>query len=250
MGKGEFLRQRVRLRVKGLNFFRTRMVYQPIVDFRSREIVAFEALARINARSYFPEEILRQTYSKGQVVDFDLACFKIAFGVLPLLGKDQFLFVNAEPMTLGSLPERRKDFDVLLKGMKAYQTKLVFELTEGMKIRDLQRLKKGVAFLRQRGCRFALDDIVGIGSKLFALAGLKPEFIKIGRELVQGISKNSVHQGLLHRIAEVADRSGSVLIAEGLEKKRDLKWLRDHGVRFAQGYYLFHPYPLPLEKRS
>ncbi|MBN1687782.1 MAG: EAL domain-containing protein [Candidatus Omnitrophica bacterium] len=227
--------------IRRKNPFPVRVVYQPIFDLGKRSVIGYEALARINKQPYFPEDLFRRTYSEGQIVDFDVICLGNAFKILPKMNKKTLLFVNIEPITLGTLFRKGEVIENLFRGIRRYRGRIVFELTEGMKIRDFEYVKRGVSFLRRNGSAFALDDVVGIGSKLFSLASLKPDYIKVGRELIHGIADDSLHQNLFHRIQEVAARSKSKLIAEGIERKRDLLWLYHQGITCIQGFYLARP---------
>ncbi|MCM8775221.1 MAG: EAL domain-containing protein [Candidatus Omnitrophica bacterium] len=216
-------------------------VYQPIIALQSEQIVGYEALARGTGKWNLPLELFRAAYEEGYAVSLDLNCMKAAFEALPKLGPGQKLFVNVEPMTVATAFQAGGAAELLLRRIKPFAKHLVFELTEGMKARDFDRVKQGVEFLRRFVYRFALDDVAGIGLKLLKLLSLKPNYIKIDMALVQGLSQSSIQQDLLRHLIELGRKSRSELIAEGIERKRDLDYVKKLGIRFGQGFYFARP---------
>jgi EAL domain-containing protein (putative c-di-GMP-specific phosphodiesterase class I) len=110
-----------------------------------------------------------------------------------------------------------------------------------MKARDFDYVRRAVHFLKKHGCLFAVDDVAGIGSKFFLLLSLKPDFLKIDISLGKGISKSRLQQGLLRRVLEISHKNGCKVIAEGIENKKDLDYIREMGISFVQGFYFSRP---------
>lgn len=218
-------------------------VYQPIVEIKTRKIIGYEALTRGLGRERFPQHLFRTAYKEGSAIHLDLQCLVSAFQILPRLPKNVFLFVNIEPLTLITIfSEGEADQGMtLLSKVASYGKRIVFELTEGMKIRDFERVKRGLNHIRKLGCRFAIDDVAGMGAKLLRLVSLKPQFLKIDMTLIRGLAKNRLQQLLLHRIVELGKHNGCHLIAEGVEIKLDLEFVQKSGIRYAQGFYFSPP---------
>ena len=173
-------------------------VYQPIIDIRTEKVFGYEALTRGMGKWRSPEILFRHSYDEGTTVALDLACLESAFGILPTLEKGELLFVNVEPLTLASVFMKGKEGSFLLRKVAPYARRIVFELTEGMKGRDFKFVKKGAGFLKKSGCQFALDDVAGVGFKLFRLLSLKPHFMKIDIGLILGLHKNACQSQRLH----------------------------------------------------
>lgn len=215
--------------------------FQPIVDIRKNKILGYEALTRGHGKFRSPGDIFRFSYETGCTPFVDFDCFKSAFRILPRLAASQFLFVNVEPITLNDFFTKGDAVDLLLKKLGPSREQIVFELTEGMKARDFRYVKRGVAFMKRRGCRFAVDDVAGVGAKLFSLLSLQPDFLKIDISLVRGVWKNSLQQGLLARVLETGRRKGCRIVAEGVEQKKDLDYIRRLGIPYVQGFYFGRP---------
>ncbi|HOW58158.1 MAG TPA: EAL domain-containing protein [Candidatus Omnitrophota bacterium] len=214
-------------------------VYQPIVDIATWDVFGYEALAR--SEHEMPAEMFRKSYEKGTVIPLDFHCLEAAIKVLPKLQEGQNLFLNIEPLTLEQAFTQGKEGEVFLKHLREYSNKIIFELTEGVKKSDFEFIRRGVDFIRTLGYRFALDDLSDIGSKTFRLASLRPDFFKIDIQLIQGISENYANQQIVREMVHLGRMNGSEMIAEGIEQKTELDFIRHLGIRYGQGYYFAKP---------
>ena len=188
-----------------------------------------------------PAEMFRESYEKGTVIPFDFHCLESAIRVLPELHEGQHLFLNIEPLTLEQAFSKGKEGEEFLKGLKEYCEKVVFELTEGVKKSDFAFIQRGVAFIRAFGYRFALDDIDDISAKTSQLASLKPDFMKIDLQLVQGIASNYLNQQIVREMVHLGRVNGSEMVAEGVEHRSDLEFIRNMGIRYGQGFFFAKP---------
>jgi len=62
---------------------------------------------------------------------------------------------------------------------------LVVEVTESEQVNDLDHLEKVFSYYRERGCKVALDDLGAGYSSLNMLVRLKPDIVKLDKEIVQ-----------------------------------------------------------------
>ncbi len=99
--------------------------------------------------------------------------------------------------------------------------------------------------MKARGLKIAVDD-AGAGYASFRhISQLRPDFIKCDMSLTRGVDGDRVLQALIKALLGFSEEIGSSLVAEGVETPDELNCLLDLGVRFAQGYYLGRPAPLP-----
>ena len=231
-----------------LNFFKTQRaefkdpihsVYQPIVDIATGDVLGYEALVRGDKE--MPAELFRRSYEKGTVIPFDFHCLESSIKVLPELGEGQYLFLNIEPLTLEQAFSHGKEGEEFLKGLKGYAHRVVFELTEGVKKSDFAFIQRGVEFIRAFGYRFALDDVDDISVKTSQLASLRPDYLKIDLQLVQGIASNYLNQQIVREMVHLGRMNGSEMIAEGVEHRSDLDFIRNMGIRYGQGFFFAKP---------
>ena len=214
-------------------------VYQPIVDIATGDILAYEALSR--GEKEMPAEMFRRSYEKGMVIPFDFHCLESSIKVLPQLQEGQYLFLNIEPLTLEQAFSKGKEGEEFLRGLKTYSNKIVFELTEGVKKSDFSFIQRGVEFIRAFGYRFALDDVDDISVKTAQLASLRPDFLKIDLQLVQGIASNYLNQQIVREMVHLGRVNGSEMVAEGVEHRSDLDFIRNMGIRYGQGFFFAKP---------
>jgi len=86
-----------------------------------------------------------------------------------------------------------------------------------------------------------VDDAGAGYSSLSTIAELQPDFLKFDRSMVSGIHESKIKQELLKTLLEMAGRTGSRVIAEGIEQAEELEMMREIGVELGQGYYLERP---------
>lgn len=216
-------------------------VYQPVIHISTRKVLGYEALTRGRGQWKLPEDLFRRSYEEGFMMALDLECMWQALRILPKLGRKKFLFVNVEPTTLCHAFVKGREGKLLLAKVSRHARQIVFELTEGMKGRDFPLLRRAVSFLKKKHFRFAIDDVAGVGSKLFRLLALKPDFIKIDISLVKGLGESRLQQGLIARLVDLGNKYGCLLIAEGVERKSELEFVRRMGIPYAQGFYFARP---------
>lgn len=215
-------------------------VYQPIVEIDSAEIFGYEALMR-DRKGKNPQELFRRAYEEGHAIALDLQCIRSAFQSFKANSNGRLLFVNVEPITLGHSFRKGREAEGVLKKMNSNSHQVVFELTEGMKTRDFDLVKQGCMFLRDLGFKFAIDDVDGIDSKLLKLLSLKPDLIKVDMGLIQGIAHNVFQQNLVKQLVELGWENDFQIVAEGIEQKSDLDFVKKLGIPYVQGYYFAKP---------
>jgi GAF domain-containing protein len=145
------------------------------------------------------------------------------------------LFVNASPSTVA---------DPLFLDLRTeFPDRLVIELTEQEAVEDYDVLRNCLAGYLQRGARLAIDDAGAGYSSLRHVVELSPDYLKLDRELVSGVDKDSNRRALMRAVVAFAREVGTSVIAEGVETRGELDVLRDAEVHLVQGYLLARPDP-------
>jgi len=121
--------------------------------------------------------------------------------------------------------------------------KICFEITETAAIAKLSLASQWIQSLRQRGCRFALDDF-GSGLSSFGyLKSLPVDFLKIDGQFIKDITGNPMNMVIVRSIHEIARVMGISTVAEFVESVAILEKLREIGIDYAQGYGVSTPQP-------
>jgi EAL domain-containing protein (putative c-di-GMP-specific phosphodiesterase class I) len=217
------------------------VVFQPIVDLESREIVGYEALTRF-ASGQRPDLCFADAWSVGLGPELELATLEAAVGEARQLPEGRWLDLNASPRLLA--------FPGPLQAiLREAGRPLVLEITEHEIVGDYAALLEAVGSLG-RDIRLAVDD-AGAGVANFGhIVELRPDFVKLDIGLVRGVNVNLGRQALVVGMRYFSRTAGCRLIAEGIETEPEAATLRSLGVEFGQGYLLGRPAPVAAWGRA
>jgi len=120
-------------------------------------------------------------------------------------------------------------------------SRVCFEITETVAIRNLHMAISLVNELRNLGCKFALDDF-GSGLSSFSyLKNLPIDYLKIDGSFIMDIVSDPVDRAMVEAIREVSHIMGVKTVAEWVENEETAAVLREIGIDYAQGYYFGRP---------
>jgi EAL domain-containing protein (putative c-di-GMP-specific phosphodiesterase class I) len=218
-----------------------RSAYQPLVDLYSGEIVGYEALARgpRGSRLERPDLLFEAARVAGLEREVEWECQRAALqgAVDAGLASGQALFVNVEPRLLRA--ERPAHIATLLD--EALEGFSVFaEFTERSLTDRPAEVLAAVQRLRERGVGIALDDVGADPRSLALMPFLAPDVIKLDLRLVQENPTPQVAE-IVHAISAEAERTGALVLAEGIETEQHRQTALSLGARYGQGWLFGHP---------
>lgn len=120
---------------------------------------------------------------------------------------------------------------------------LTLEVTEGLAINDLERMKKILAQIKALGIRIALDDFGTGYSSLSHIRELPFDVIKVDQSFVRDLAEDAYSKSFIRMVSDLADAIGVSICVEGIETKEQYKVLEGMKVRMIQGYYFDKPMP-------
>jgi predicted signal transduction protein with EAL and GGDEF domain len=120
---------------------------------------------------------------------------------------------------------------------------LELELTESMIMRDPQVAAAAMQQLKALGVRLALDDFGTGYSSLNYLRRFSVDCLKIDRSFISDAASDPSAASVATSIVAIAHSLGLRSVAEGVETKEQLDFLRDCGCDSLQGYYFSRPVP-------
>ena len=88
------------------------------------------------------------------------------------------------------------------------------------------------------GFLICFDNVGSAYSNVFTIGKIRPDYLKVDRNLTQGISYDANKRAALEMEMMIANLLNTQLIAEGVETKEDLRALIDMGVGAAQGHII------------
>ena len=217
---------------------RLSVVFQPVVDLGSGQVVGAEALSRFAAKPLRPpDEWFADAEQCGLGVELELLALRRALSARPRLPAGVTLGVNVGPAALVS-----EKLQLEVAGTPPGG--IVLELTEHSRVENYEKLLETVGALRERGFRFAVDDTGAGFSGLAHILRVAPDFIKLDRDLVSGIDLDPVRRSLAAALVAFAEETGASIVAEGVERASELDALSRLGVHLAQGFFLGRPGPV------
>lgn len=222
--------------------------YQPIVDMRTGEVRALEALVRWRHPSrglLAPAEWLDVAESSDVMVPLGRwvlreACAEAARQADQ--GRPLTMHVNVaarefrEPGLAAATRES-------LEATGLPPDRLVVELTETRLLEVHQSLIRDLEELRSLGVRIAADDFGTGYSSLRQLVDLPIDLIKIDRGFVGAMTTDPRAVAVVQGIIGMAEALGMTLVAEGVETAAQARLLELGGCVYGQGYLWQRPVP-------
>jgi len=220
-----------------------RPVFQPIGSLATGDILGYEALIRGPAGTPLenPVALFAEAARAGALVRMERLAARTAIAAFIEAGLPGKLFLNYSADSLRDIEDTRDEVRTYLKASGIRSDRIVLELTEQAPLGSLESLTKAVFSIRSRGAQFALDDYGTGHANLGQWIALKPDYVKIARVVIDGISTSTFQHEAVRALCKLARLSGSKLVAEGIERVEDLLACRELGIDYAQGYLLARP---------
>lgn len=225
---------------KGIGLgFEFSMAFQPIVNLKTREIFAYEALARGSKNE--PARWIFDQVHEGNLYRFDQSCRTKAIKLASELAMPTFLNINFMP---NAVYRPELCIRTTLAAAEAYGfpiERIVFEITESERVQDLEHLRDIVEYYRERGFKTAIDDFGAGYAGLNFLSEIRTDIIKLDMALIRNIDTDKVRQSIIRGVLQVCEELKTTVIAEGVETAAELAVLESFGIELFQGYYFARP---------
>jgi diguanylate cyclase (GGDEF)-like protein/PAS domain S-box-containing protein len=222
-----------------------RSFFQPIVDLETRSVVAYEALARGPVGPLAtPDALFSAAREAGLLAELDEACRLAAFEGASRLGlvAPCAVFVNVEPEVLDAAPLS----DLLaIADATPGDLRVVIEITERALTARPAELLRTVERVRDLGWAVALDDVGADSASLAFMALLRPDVVKLDLRLVQDRPSPAIAE-IMNAVNAYSERSGAVILAEGIETEKHLATAQALGATLGQGWLFGRPTPDPV----
>jgi EAL domain-containing protein (putative c-di-GMP-specific phosphodiesterase class I) len=120
---------------------------------------------------------------------------------------------------------------------------LELEVTENFLMRDVEASARYLHDLRQLGLSIAIDDFGTGYSSLAYLARFPINKLKIDRSFVRNVCQDPHNREISRTIISLGHTLDMQVVAEGIEEKGQLEFLRQEGCDEGQGFYISKPLP-------
>lgn len=221
--------------------------YQPIFDLKSNEIIAFEALARLNTKHYglvAPTEFIEIAERKHLIVPIGEYLLNEACILINRLANDGYKQIKVA-VNISGIQMMQDEFvyiiERMLKKHSINPTQLELEITESVYMQDYKLINQKLYYLRDLGISISMDDFGTGFSSFYRLEEACLDLLKIDRYFVKNIDSKQEDKMISKDIISIGHKYGLKCVAEGIENAYQLENLRKNGCDYGQGYYLSYP---------
>ncbi|QXQ08761.1 EAL domain-containing protein [Paeniglutamicibacter sp. Y32M11] len=211
--------------------------FQPIRSLPTGAVIGVEALTRFpGTPGMRPQEFFTQAALSGVGVDAEIMALETALRAA--IGVPSSLYVSVNLSPEACLDQRLAG---LIDGSGLDAGRIVLEITEREPVHDYVPLVAALESLRAGGLRIAVDDAGAGFASMRHILQLRPDLIKLDRNIIAGIDKDQAQRALGAAMVGFAGQIHAVLIAEGIETEDELASVRSLGMDAGQGYLLGRP---------
>ncbi len=213
--------------------------FQTIVDARHQDVVGFEALVRGIRKEPASQVISRVAHD--QRFSFDQACRVRAIEAAAKFGIDGKLHLNCTDVKAGNIDlvlevtrhvAERNDIELRNIVLELYNLEAI---GRGRQIREVRDK------IHEAGFMTLADNFGSRDADLQPVAAFQPTCLKLAHHLVDNIQDNPTAQAIVRGAIATCRSLGAAVIASGVEKAEEFRWLSEAGVEFFQGYFFAQP---------
>ncbi len=231
----------------GRNEFR--LLYQPLVDIKSRQVLGAEVLLRWDNPALgeiSPLEFIPIAEQTGMIIPIGEFVLREAVKQLShwqeKYRKDFRLAINISPRQFRD-PSLTECIESTLQQAGISGESIGFEITEGVLMSGQADVDTALTRLHQLGVGIVMDDFGTGYSSLSYLRRYPFDALKIDRSFIQDITEDLADLELVNATIVMAHGLGLEVVAEGVENEQQLECLVELGCDLAQGYYFSRPVP-------
>jgi sensor c-di-GMP phosphodiesterase-like protein len=222
--------------------------YQPILDITNGRLEGAEVLIRWRKRDGSiipPAGFIPLLESSGLI-------FEVTRALMQRVSQEAGAAIGRRPRCKISFnltarhfaePSTVTDVRDIFTGSPISLSQLVLEVTERQPLENLTAARAVIAGLQELGVRVAIDDVGAGHGGLSYLLKLGVDMIKVDKLFVDAIGAERHSAAIISSLVELARSMRMDIVAEGVESFEQVAYLRDQGIRLAQGYVFAPPLP-------
>nr|WP_321268166.1 bifunctional diguanylate cyclase/phosphodiesterase [uncultured Sulfurimonas sp.] len=216
------------------------MMFQPIIDLKSKTIIKYEALIRLKDGDEYISPYFFLELAKKAKLYAQITREVITQSIEAVKSKDIDISINLSIEDV--LHEETSSFIIeMLDKNSTLAPKITFELLESEEILDFNALKEFIQKVKNYGCSIAIDDFGSGYSNYNYLLELDVDILKIDGSLIKNIDKSKNNQLVVSSIVEFAKLANIKTVAEFISTQEIESVVKNLGVDYGQGYYFSEP---------
>lgn len=209
------------------------LMFQPVVDLKTRRLHHFEALARFENGAE-PEDTIRLAEELNLITEFDVAVFASVVETLQALETAQ-IAVNLSACSL-SEPGLVEKLIALTASRPDLRRRLSIEITETHALRDLDAANSLIGRLQSAGHTVCLDDFGAGASSLDYLRKLQVDIVKIDGRYIRTLKDTARDRAIVQHVVNLCRALGIAVIAEMIEDEETARVVTQLGAALGQGW--------------
>lgn len=222
--------------------------FQPILDITTGRLVGAEVLVRWRKGGgavLAPASFIPLAESSGLIFELTRALMqRVCKEAGDAIGRRHRLMICFN-VTAGHFARDATVSEVrdIFMASRIALSQVVLEVTERKPLPDLAAARRMIASLQDLGVRVAIDDVGTGHGGLSYLLKLGVDVIKIDKLFIDAIGTERYSATIIKSLCELARGMRIEVVAEGVENFEQVAYLRDQGIRLAQGYVFAPPLP-------
>jgi len=211
--------------------------FQPIVNNKTKRVEKYESLVRLideNNNILTPNRFL--DIAKEGKYYTQITSIVLTNSFEALYHTDADISINLSSIDIEKESTVNKLFE-LLKIHKKYSHRIILEILEDEKFKNIENMKKFIAKAKEFGVKIAIDDFGTGYSNFRRVLEYKPDILKIDGSLIKNIEKDEFSRHMVEAIIAFSKRQNIKTVAEFVENETIFKIVCDLGIDYSQGYY-------------
>ena len=225
--------------------------FHPVIDLNNSSIAGYEEQIHGPSSSllFSPLRLHRLAKQSGMLLELENLCFQLAmdrFVNLELQGI-LFLKLDGDVFLEHKFKEVRVAQAVEKSGIDPQRIVITLCMHDHADTENPNLLAKIISRYAELGYKVALEDQGESFSMLQSKSAIQPFCVKINHHLVRDIDKDPIRVQLIKSLQGIANNSGFITLAEGIETRGELLLAREMGISLGQGGFIAGPSKKPLK---
>ncbi len=226
---------------EAINDDRVTCYYQPIYNYKTKQILKYEALVRIldtNDEVIFPAHFLPEL--KQTNIHYKLTQRILSIVFEKFTTNEDHVSIN---INFSDLINKDIEATIInqLKKNPHLASRVTFEVLESDEIKDIKLFKEKINILHSLGVKVSIDDFGSGYSNFRTILDIEANYLKIDGSLIKNIDTNEKDFKVVKSIIHFAQVANMQTIAEYVHSKEVYDKLQQLDLDYMQGYYISKP---------
>ncbi len=218
--------------------------FQPITDTNTREIVKYEALARIKegGKIITPYFFIDAAKQLGIITQITKIIIEKSSKMFANTTMKFSVNITKDDLMEGYLIEM---LEQMCSKYNLSKEQITLEVLEEISVFGSDIVVEELLKLKSQGYKIALDDFGSENASFSRMLDLKVDIIKIDGMFIKNIDTHKNSRLIVEGITYMAKLFNYEVIAEFVHKKEIVDILKELGINYSQGYYFSEPTEIP-----